>query len=124
MIRGLVEKKQKWEAFENIKTVNFMQTTELEETINKSEIVVARSGYTTIMDLTILEKKVFFVPTPGQYEQEYLAKRLKDLGIAPSCKQEKFKLKKINKVAVYKGLKTLSQQQVDFSELFSLFQSK
>jgi len=124
MVRGVVEKEQKWENFENIKTVNFMQNKELEETINKSEIVVSRSGYTTIMDLTMLEKKVFFVPTPGQYEQEYLAKRLKSLGIAPSCKQEKFKVKKLNKVAVYKGLKTLSQQQVNFSELFSLFEGK
>jgi predicted glycosyltransferase len=124
MVRGLVEKDQKWEDFGNIKTVNFMQSNELEATINKSEIVVSRPGYTSVMDLTILEKKVFFVPTPGQYEQEYLAKRLKDLGIAPSCKQEKFKPKKLNKVAVYKGLQTLSQQQVNFSELFSLFEGK
>ncbi|CAM3317025.1 glycosyltransferase [Aequorivita lipolytica] len=124
MVRGLVEKEQKWENFEKIRTVNFMQSTELEETINKSKIVVSRSGYTTIMDLTILEKKAFFIPTPGQYEQEYLAKRLKDLGIAPYCKQEKFKLKKLNKVAVYKGLKTLSQQPVKYPKLFSLFQGK
>jgi len=124
LVRGLVEKTQKWMNFENIQMVNFMQSAELQETINKSEIVVSRSGYTTIMDLALLEKKVFFVPTPGQYEQEYLAKRLKSLGIAPSCKQENFKLKKLNKVAVYKGLKTLSQQPVNFSELFSLFERK
>lgn len=124
MVRGLVEKTQKWEDFENIQTVNFMNSEGLEETINKSEMIISRPGYTTIMDLTMLEKKAFFVPTPGQYEQEYLAKRLKSLGIAPSCKQEKFKLEKLNKVSVYRGLKTLSQQQVNFSELFSLFQGK
>tara|TARA_R110002012_G_scaffold70712_1_gene182009 strand:+ start:136079 stop:137200 length:1122 start_codon:yes stop_codon:yes gene_type:complete len=124
LVRGLVEKTQKWGRFENIEMVNFMQSEELEETINKSEIIVSRSGYTTIMDLTILEKKAFLVPTPGQYEQEYLAKRLKSLGIAPSCKQEKFKLKKLNKVAVYKGLKTLSQESVNYSDLFSLFEGK
>ena len=120
----MVEKTQVWDNFENIEMVNFMQSKELEETINKSEIVVSRSGYTTIMDLALLEKKVFLVPTPGQYEQEYLAKRLKSLGIAPSCKQENFKLKKLNKVAVYKGLKTLSQQSVNYTELFSLFEGK
>tara|TARA_B100002051_G_C16704925_1_gene623179 strand:+ start:150 stop:1271 length:1122 start_codon:yes stop_codon:yes gene_type:complete len=124
LVRGLVEKTQVWDNFENIEMVNFMQSKELEETINKSEIVVSRSGYTTIMDLALLEKKVFLVPTPGQYEQEYLAKRLKSLGIAPSCKQENFKLKKLNKVAVYKGLKTLSQQSVNYTELFSLFEGK
>lgn len=124
MVRGRIETEQKWENYGNIKTVNFMQSNELEETINKSEIVVSRSGYTTIMDLTMLGKKVFFVPTPGQFEQEYLAKRLKSLGIAPSCKQEKFQEKKLNKASVYKGLETLSQQQVNFSELFSLFEGK
>jgi predicted glycosyltransferase len=124
MVRGVVEEEQMWKDFENIKTVNFMQSKELEETINKSKIVVSRSGYTTIMDLTVLEKKVFFVPTPGQYEQEYLAERLKKLRIVPSCKQEKFELKKLNKVEVYKGLECLSQQQVDFSELFSLFKGE
>lgn len=124
IVRGIVETEQKWNDFDNIKMVNFMKTDELEETINKSEIVICRSGYTTIMDLTVLEKKAFFIPTPGQYEQEYLAKRLKDLGIVPSCKQEKFDLKKLNKIKVYKGLKTMAQQPVNFSELFTLFEGE
>jgi uncharacterized protein (TIGR00661 family) len=124
MVRGIVEAKQQWRNFENIKMVNYMKSEELEETINQSEIVISRSGYTTIMDLTVLEKKAFFIPTPGQYEQEYLATRLKDLGIVPSCKQKKFKLKKLEKISVYKGLKTLSQKSVDFSELFALFEGE
>ncbi|MCB0464188.1 MAG: glycosyltransferase [Aequorivita sp.] len=124
IVCGIVEAKQQWYDFENIKMVNFMKSEELEETINKSEIVISRSGYTTIMDLTVLEKKAFFIPTPGQYEQEYLAKRLKNLGIVPSCKQEKFDLKKLDKITVYKGLKTLSNQPVNFSELFSLFEGE
>jgi uncharacterized protein (TIGR00661 family) len=124
IIRGIVEENQNWEGFENLEMVNFMKSDELENTINKSEIVISRSGYTTIMDLTVLEKKAFFIPTPGQYEQEYLAKRLKNLGIVPSCKQEKFTLEKLDKIPVYKGLKSLSSQTVDFSELFSLFERK
>jgi hypothetical protein len=35
------------------------------------------------MDLAKLEKKAFFIPTPGQYEQLYLAKKLEEEGIAP-----------------------------------------
>ncbi|MBK5212583.1 MAG: glycosyltransferase [Flavobacteriaceae bacterium] len=124
MVCGVVEKEQKWQDFENIKTVNYMASEELESTINKSEIVISRSGYTTIMDLSMLEKKAFFIPTPGQYEQEYLAKRLKNLKIVPSCTQEKFNLENLNKVAFYKGLKTVSQKPVNFSELFSLFQGE
>ena len=124
IIRGVVEKEQKWETFGKLEMVNFMKSDELEQTLNKSEIVISRSGYTTIMDLTVLEKKAFFIPTPGQYEQEYLAKRLKNLGIVPSCKQEKFTVEKLDKVAVYKGLKTISPQSNTFPGLFSLFERK
>ncbi|MGB3344339.1 MAG: glycosyltransferase [Aequorivita sp.] len=124
MVQGIVEEKQTWQTWRNIQIVNFMTTEELEETINKSEIIISRSGYTTIMDLTVLGKKAFFIPTPGQYEQEYLAGRFKNLGIVPSCKQSKFKLKKLAKVAVYKGLETLTQPSPNFSELFSLFEGE
>lgn len=40
---------------------------------NSSEIVISRTGYTTIMDLVELEKKAILIPTPNQSEQEYLA---------------------------------------------------
>lgn len=124
MVRGVVEAEQKWSEYGNISIVNFMQSSELEATINKSELIISRSGYTTLLDLTILDKKVFFVPTPGQYEQEYLAKRLKGLGIAPYCNQNKFRAERLNEVAVYHGLKPFNQPSVDFAKLFSLFHSK
>lgn len=124
LIRGIIKEKQQWEDYENIKTVNFMMSTELEETINKSEVVISRSGYTTIMDLAKLEKNAFFIPTPGQYEQEYLANRLKNLGLVPSCKQDKFKMSELEKLKDYKGLKTLARETTKFSELFSLFEGK
>lgn len=124
MVRGVIEPQQNWDTHGNIEMVNFMESTQLEKTINESKLVICRPGYTSIMDLTILQKDAFFIPTPGQYEQEYLATRLKDLGIAPSCRQQKFKYKKLRKVAVYKGLKTIARPQVRFGELFSLFQGK
>ncbi|MCZ4317528.1 glycosyltransferase [Aequorivita viscosa] len=124
MVRGIIEGSQKWEDFGTIKTVNFLQTDALEEVVNQSEIIVARPGYTTIMDLTVLEKKAFFVPTPGQYEQKYLAKRLKHLGIVPSCKQQHFKAEKLNQVLVYKGLKKLNHTPINFTELFTSFEGK
>ena len=121
IIQGVVEDEQKWEQIRNIKTVNFMQSEELESTINQSEIVISRSGYSTIMDLAVLENKVFFIPTPGQYEQEYLAKRLESLGIAPSCSQKRFRLHELNKVAVYKGLNPYPDHNIEISSLFGLF---
>lgn len=124
MIRGVIEADQKWESFGSIEIVNYMIGAELEETINKSEVVICRSGYTSIMDLTVLEKKAFFIPTPGQYEQEYLAKHLNKLEVVPFCNQKNFELEELNKIAVYKGLKTLTPSEVDFSELFALFKSE
>ncbi len=121
LVRGVVETEQTWSRYKNIDVVNFMKTEELQETLNRSDVVISRSGYSTIMDLTILEKKAFFIPTPGQYEQEYLAKRLYDLGIAPFCIQKEFQLDKLNAVPVYSGLKPYTHTGEALSKLFSIF---
>ncbi len=57
-------------------------TTEMEEFIRNSELVICRSGYTTIMDLAAIGGKALFIPTPGQTEQEYLAHIHKQNGSA------------------------------------------
>ena len=49
-------------------------TSELESLIDKSEVVICRSGYSSIMDMHIKQKRVLLIPTPGQPEQIYLAK--------------------------------------------------
>lgn len=45
----------------------------LQQEIEEAEWVIARSGYSTLMDLHVLNKKAILIPTPGQPEQEYLA---------------------------------------------------
>jgi uncharacterized protein (TIGR00661 family) len=123
MIRGVVEAEEKRYKFGNIEVVNYLKTDDLATVINKSDLVLSRAGYTTIMDLSVMQKKAFFIPTPGQYEQKYLAKILKDKGLVPSCSQAKFKAKKLNKITKYKGLQNVQANQ-DFGKLFSLFHSK
>lgn len=44
------------------------------ELISDSETLICRSGYSSVMDLSILQKQAILIPTPGQTEQEYLAK--------------------------------------------------
>jgi uncharacterized protein (TIGR00661 family) len=61
-IKGIIETEQKIEQIENVTFYNFMNTRQLEQTFNESEIVLCRSGYTTIMDLAKMEKKAFFIP--------------------------------------------------------------
>ncbi len=119
-IRGIIEDKQTISVKKHITIYNFMTSCNLEKAINASDLILSRSGYTTVMDLAKLEKKVYFIPTPGQFEQEYLAKRLTKMGLAPSCKQKDFTLEKLNSIENYKGLKRFNPE-VDYEDLFCLF---
>lgn len=53
---------------------------EMQEIIAGSELIIARAGYTTIMELVSLNCRALLIPTPGQTEQEYLASRLAEKG--------------------------------------------
>ena len=58
-----------------IRYIPFANTQLLNQLINQSKCVIARSGYSTIMDLIHLNKKAILIPTLGQVEQEYLARK-------------------------------------------------
>lgn len=120
-IKGIIEKEQKKQEKEHVTFYNFMNTRQLEQAFNESDLVLCRSGYTTIMDLAKLGKKAFFIPTPGQYEQEYLAKKLQKDGIAPWSIQEDFTIKKLSEVSTYKGLQQFNSP-LDWEKLFQLFE--
>ncbi len=122
-IRGVVEEEHSVHQKKNLTIHNYLMGAELELALNESELIVSRSGYTTIMDLAKLGKKAYFIPTPGQFEQEYLAKRLTEKGIVPSCKQNEFSLDKLNGVSNFSGLEVFDSV-VDYKRLFQLFKSK
>lgn len=67
---------------------------ELEETLSGADIVICRSGYSTLMDLVKLNKKAILIPTAGQTEQEYLARHLDERGTFLCMTQSKFNLQK------------------------------
>ncbi|NND64123.1 MAG: glycosyltransferase [Flavobacteriaceae bacterium] len=123
MVRGVVEDHISAYEKENLTIVNFMQTSDLEKAINESALVVSRPGYTTIMDLAAMDKNAFFIPTPGQYEQKYLAKELKNKGMVASCKQVNFTLDQLEKVKLFKGLKNIDFTR-DYVQLFRLFEGE
>jgi uncharacterized protein (TIGR00661 family) len=72
--------------------INFANMQLLEQLIGSSKVVIARSGYSTVMDLIALRTKAVLVPTPGQTEQEYLAKVLHQRAWFYSTPQDKFDL--------------------------------
>lgn len=122
-INGIVEKTQKKEEIENVTYFNFMNSRQLEKIFNESDTVLCRSGYTTIMDLAKLGKKAFFIPTPGQYEQEYLAKKLQEEGLVPYAKQDDFRIENLLEIKHYKGLPQM-ETELDWKSLFQIFEEK
>jgi len=75
-----------------IKFYNHLPALELSEEIAKAEWVIGRSGYSTVMDLVKTKKKSILIPTPGQTEQEYLARHLHQNQIALCIDQNNFLL--------------------------------
>ncbi|MFN8207225.1 MAG: hypothetical protein U0T82_07435 [Bacteroidales bacterium] len=69
---------------------NHLPADELAWYLHHSRLIIARSGYSTLMDLVELQRTALLVPTPGQPEQEYLGRRMAMLGIFVTSSQEKF----------------------------------
>ncbi|ARV15515.1 glycosyltransferase [Polaribacter sp. SA4-12] len=121
-VLGKVESEQKIWTSENIIFYNYLLSDELQKIMNSSKIVVCRSGYSSIMDLAVLQKKVFLIPTENQYEQLYLADFLEENRFAPFSNIANFSKEKISEIENYKGLK-VAENRLN-SQLFSLFQRK
>ena len=92
IVRGLPSTQSVIPSTGMIKFYNHLSAKELNEEIEKADWVISRSGYSTIMDLAKLQKKSILIPTPGQTEQEYLAKELWQKKIAFSIEQKEFSL--------------------------------
>jgi hypothetical protein len=84
-----------------VQTISHLPSRQLLYCLNHSKIVVCRSGYSTMMDLQFTPTPALLIPTPGQTEQEYLAKHYQDKGWYYSNSQSKLDLKadlpKVNK---------------------------
>ena len=78
----------------NLTIIPYATRAELSSLLNETEIVISRSGYTTLMDLSKTGHKAILCPTPGQYEQIYLADRLNNLGQCVYTRQENLNLPK------------------------------
>jgi uncharacterized protein (TIGR00661 family) len=94
LVRGLPGENELPEVPAGVQVFNHLQATELNKLICDASMIVARCGYTTVMDLLKLKKKCVLIPTPGQAEQEYLAKHLYKNKLAYTITQHKFSLAK------------------------------
>jgi hypothetical protein len=62
----------------------------LKNEIEKAAYIICRGGYTTLMELIPFQKKLIFIPTPGQTEQAYLGKYWQSKKWAISFSQSEF----------------------------------
>lgn len=81
-------------AQEGVKIFNHLRSDELNKLMNETEFIIARSGYSTIMDLLTMKKNAILVPTPGQTEQEYLGYFLHEKHWMHCVPQKNFNLQK------------------------------
>lgn len=76
----------------NIAVHDHLPAGELNDLMASSKIVIARSGYSTVMDLAVLQQKAMLVATPGQGEQEYLSAYLSGGNYCIAAEQAGFNL--------------------------------
>jgi len=61
----------------NMQSIPFADGPELANILRQADVIIARSGYSSLMDFEALTiSHALLIPTPGQTEQVYLAKRL------------------------------------------------
>lgn len=71
----------------------------LNQLLCESDLVISRSGYSSLMDYFFTKTKAVLIPTPGQTEQEYLASYLTEKEIFYSTSQKGFSLEEAVKQA-------------------------
>jgi len=87
IVQGKPEDKAARRREANLDIVPHLPTAEMQREIQSAQVILARPGYSTIMDLTVLGKPAILVPTPGQTEQQYLADKFSRAGIY-YCEQQ------------------------------------
>lgn len=90
LIRGSRYTKEKINPKFNLTVYDLCNAGQLQNLVSASKYVVCRSGYSSIMDLVKWQKNAVLIPTPGQYEQEYLAEYVSQKKWFLSIKQNEF----------------------------------
>lgn len=97
VVKGIASSQKKVSVLPNITIYDSLNSYELNKLIQSSKIVVARAGYSTIMDLLTIGKAAILIPTPQQTEQIYLAKILDQKKIFLTHQQQTLNLSELLK---------------------------
>ena len=123
LVLGKTEE-NKVEEIGNLKLISHLNAKSLNQQMVNANVVISRSGYSTVMDIAKLNKKAIFVPTPGQTEQLYLAKYFYDKNRAFAMHQKELDIQHaLQKVEHVTPLKS-DDYEVNWQELLSIFKSE
>ncbi len=78
----------------HVKIFDHKNAADLRTLLAESDYIICRSGYTTLMEMIPLQKRLLLVPTPGQPEQTYLAAYANSHHYAPFFVQKRFSITK------------------------------
>ncbi|WP_417600879.1 glycosyltransferase family protein [Owenweeksia hongkongensis] len=124
MIRG-TDRPMKVEIPENVKVKDLVGAEGVYDAISKAKTTISRSGYSSLMDYYALKNHALLIPTPGQPEQEYLARFQLHKGRFAYVGQDYINLPEdLAKAEMYKGFKDIESKETDWERLFSFLKSK
>lgn len=111
VVMGLPQKDFRKRITPELEVVSHLDTTQMHKACRSAKLILSRSGYSTIMDLSYIGGKAIFVPTPGAPEQEYLAEYFMQKGVVFSSTQREFELQLAVKQAErFSGFTPLNNQ--------------
>jgi len=76
IIRGLPNTETTLKSIANVSFLNHCDDNQFYNYLQSADLIICRSGYSSIMDIFAIGKNALIIPTPGQPEQEYLAEYL------------------------------------------------
>ncbi|MCK9399506.1 MAG: hypothetical protein M0Q51_05875 [Bacteroidales bacterium] len=118
ILQGIPGKLHQFSPLPGVVIFNHLPDKEIVEFIGRARVIICRPGYSTIMDLVTLGRNAILVPTPGQTEQEYLARHLSTDGLFYWMEQERFRVS----LALQAGQKL--PKSIDFQNNRSLLETR
>lgn len=91
VVRGVTESDEMYSA-DSTEIYSSVKRNKLTAMIKGAKTIISRPGYSTVMELVCYDKKALLIPTPGQTEQEYLARYYKTKGYFSYISQDEMEL--------------------------------
>lgn len=111
--------------YPNIDVIAMADAHTIAQVIGASQIIISRSGYSSLMDYYYLGNSALLIPTPGQPEQEYLARYQLHKGRFAYVSQEYMSLSEdLKKARLYPGFANEKAEKPHLKDLLSLFKGK